>query len=124
MKRIQRLMIVVGMVSATWSICPVAAASGQAQPDSQTSTKNSAAGSLHQAYGTIRKIEGSQLTIESRDGHMMQVDATDAIKSSRTIILSVGRTINLLGSYDTTGMLHAQSIQRAKSSSAGWPPDR
>ena len=29
-----------------------------------------------------------------------------------------------LGLYDTKGMLHAQSIQRVKSSSAGWPPDR
>jgi hypothetical protein len=124
MKRIQRLMIVAGMVSATWSICAVAAAARQAQPDSQTATNNSVVGSLHQAYGTIRKIEGSQLTIESRDGHMMQVDATGAINSSRTIILSVGRKVKVLGSYDTKGMLHAQSIQRAKTSSAGWPLDR
>jgi hypothetical protein len=79
---------------------------------------------MHQVYGTIRHVDGSQLTIELRDQRMLQVDAAPAIKSYRTIILAVGRTVNVLGSYDAKGVLHAQSIQRAKSSSAGWPPDR
>jgi hypothetical protein len=123
MKRI-RLMIVVGMITATWSPHATAAPGGQAQSNSQTTTTNSAASSMHQVYGTIRHVDGSQLTIELRDQRMLQVDAAPAIKSYRTIILAVGRTVNVLGSYDAKGVLHAQSIQRAKSSSAGWRPDR
>lgn len=74
-------------------------------------------------YGTIRHLEGSQLTVEARGGRMVQVDATAAIKSYRTIVLTEGRAINVMGSYDAKGVLHAQAIQRAKSSSVGWPPD-
>jgi hypothetical protein len=123
MKRI-RFVIVAGMVAAAWSTCALAAAAWgqQAQTASQTAARD-AATSLHQLYGTISRVEGSQLTIEARDQHMVQVDATAAIKSYRTIILTVGRSINVLGSYDEKGVLHAQAIQRAKSSSAGWPPD-
>jgi hypothetical protein len=124
MKRIQ-LVIVSTVMTAAVSFCAAAAAwGGQAQPDSQTASKNSAAGSLHQIYGTISHIEGSQLTVEARDQHMVQVDATAAIKSRRTIILAEGVAINVLGSYDAKGVLHAQAIQRAKSSPAGWPADR
>jgi hypothetical protein len=125
MKRI-RLVVVAGMVITAWGTCAVAAAlrSAQAQTASQTAAKDNAAGALHQVYGTISHIEGSQLTIAARDQHMVQVDATAAIKSHRTIVLAEGVAINVLGSYDAKGVLHAQAIQRAKSSPAGWPPDR
>jgi len=124
MKRIQ-LVIVVGMMAAACGTRTAAATTwnGQAQPDSETATKASDAGSLHQVYGTIRRVEGSQLTVEARDRQMVQVDATAAIKSYRTIVLAAGRAVNVLGLYDAKGVLHAQSIQRAKRASAAWPPD-
>jgi hypothetical protein len=123
MKRIQ-LGIVVAIVTAACSVCAPAAAWGQqAQPAPQT-TINEPASSLHQLYGTISRIDGSQLTIEARNQRTVRVDATAAIKSSRVMIMSIGRAVNVLGSYDEKGVMHAQSIQRAKSSQAGWPPDR
>jgi hypothetical protein len=123
MKRVA-LVIVAGMLSATGNPCMATAAmwGGQAQSHSQTST-NASTNSLHHMYGTIRRVEGSQLTVEARGGRMVEVDATAAIKSYRTIALTVGRAINVLGFYDAKGVLHARAIQRAKSSSAGWPPD-
>jgi hypothetical protein len=122
MKRIRHVIVVMAMVAGTWSICGPAASGQQSQAAPQPGAQD-AAGSLHQLYGTISHIEGSQLTIEARDQRMVQVDATAAIKSRRTIILTAGRAINVLGSYDANGVLHAQAIQRAKSSSAGWPAD-
>jgi hypothetical protein len=122
MKRI-RSVIVAGMMAAAWSICGPAAACGQqAQTASLTADKD-AASPLHQLYGTISRVDGPQLTIEARNQRTVQVDASAAIKSSRAIVLGVGRSVNVLGSYDANGVLHAQSIQRAKTSSAGWPPD-
>ncbi|HXC42456.1 MAG TPA: DUF5666 domain-containing protein [Candidatus Dormibacteraeota bacterium] len=122
MKRI-RSVIVAGMMAAAWSICAPAAACGQqAQTASPTADKD-AASPLHQLYGTISRVDGPQLTIEARNQRTVQVDASAAIKSSRAIVLGVGRSVNVLGSYDANGVLHAQSIQRAKTSSAGWPPD-
>lgn len=123
MKRI-RLILVAGIATAAWGPCAMAAWGGEAQADSQTPATNSAASSLHRVYGIIRHVDGSQITIEAREQRMVQVDAASAIQSYRTIILAVGRAINVLGSYDAKGVLHAQSIQRAKSSSVGWPPDR
>lgn len=123
MKRIQ-LGIVAAVVTASWSVrVPPAARGQQAQQPSQTPAMN-AASPQHQLYGTISRIEGSQVTIEARNQRTVQVDAAAAIKSSRIIILSVGRAVNVQGSYDEKGVMHAQSIQRAKSSQAGWPPDR
>ncbi len=119
-----RLIIVASTAAVAWNTCAIIAWGGQVQPLSQTSTTSSAAGSLHQVYGIIRHVDGSQITIEAREQRMVQVDTTSAIRSYRTIILAVGRAVNVLGSYDAKGVLHAQSIQRAKSSSAGWPPDR
>lgn len=119
-----RLIIVAGTAVAALTIGATAVWGGQAKPNSQTPATNSASGSLHQVYGVIRQVDGSQITIEARDQRMVQVDAVPATQGNRTIILAVGRAVNVLGSYDAKGVLHAQSIQRAKSSSAGWPPDR
>lgn len=123
MKRIQ-LIIIASMATAAWTTYAIAAQDGQVPTNSQTSTTSSAVSALHQVYGTIRRVNGSEITIEAREQRMVQVDAAPAIQSYRTIILSVGRAVNVLGSYDAKGVLHAQSIQRAKSSSAGWPADR
>jgi hypothetical protein len=125
MKRIQVVMLA-GMAAGGWSICALATAAwnGQAQPHSQTETKSPPASSLHQLYGTVRRVEGSQLTIEARDGRSVQVDATAAIQSYRSVALPEGSAVEVSGSYDEKGVLHAQTIQRAKSSSAAGAPDR
>lgn len=79
--------------------------------------------SQHQISGTIRGIKGSLLTVETRDKRMLEVDAKTAIESHRTNPLVVGGFISASGTLDKKGLLHAQTIQRAKKPSA-WPPDR
>ncbi|HLK04586.1 MAG TPA: hypothetical protein VKT53_09110 [Candidatus Acidoferrum sp.] len=78
----------------------------------------------HALYGTIRSIEGSALTIETRDKKMVKVNTKAASESQRTGVLVVGRTILIHGSYDAKGILQASAIQRAKSSPTLWPEDK
>jgi len=75
-------------------------------------------------YGTIRSIDGSTLTIETRDKKMVKVNTKAAIESQRAGVLIVGRTVLVHGSYDAKGMLQASAIQRAKASPTLWPEDK
>jgi hypothetical protein len=75
-------------------------------------------------YGTIRSIDGSTLTIETRDKKMVKVNTKAAVESQRTGVLIVGRAVLIHGSYDAKGLLQASAIQRAKASPTLWPEDR
>jgi len=91
-------------------------------PSSFAKTPQSAAAESKETrravYGTIRSIEGSTLTIETRDKKMLKVNTKSAIESQRAGVLIVGRTVLIHGSYDAKGMLQASAIQRAKPSPA------
>lgn len=78
----------------------------------------------HQLSGKISRVQGSQLQIETRDKRLVEIDAETAIKSRRTNVLSVGGLITAVGAYDSKGVFHAQTIQRAKNSPTAWPADR
>jgi len=78
----------------------------------------------HAIYGTIRSIDGSTLTIETRDKKMLKVNTKPAIESQRAGVLIVGRTVLIHGSYDAKGALQASAIQRAKPSPTLWPEDK
>jgi hypothetical protein len=119
MKQFQLLIFTI-ILTGTWS----SSVNGQEPSASQSAAKTADSGSPHQIYGTIRSIKGSQLTIETRDKRMLRVDATTAIKTYRTVVLAVDRTINASGTYDAKGVLHAETIQRAKSSPTTWLADR
>jgi len=97
-------------------------------PSSFAKTPQSAAAESKETrravYGTIRSIEGSTLTIETRDKKMLKVNTKSAIESQRAGVLIVGRTVLIHGSYDAKGMLQASAIQRAKPSPALWPEDK
>ena len=78
----------------------------------------------HQIYGTIRSINSDRLTLETREKRLVEVDAAPAIKTYRSSVLNVGGTVIVQGQYDVKGVLHAETIQRAKVSPAIWPNDR
>jgi hypothetical protein len=78
----------------------------------------------HQIYGTIRSIKSDRLTLETREKRLVEVDAAPAIKTYRSSVLNVGGTIIVEGEYDAKGVLHAETIQRAKVFRAIWPADR
>lgn len=104
------------LLTGTWGLAAMAAPAFQA---AKGVDQNS-----HQIFGIIRAMRGSQLTIETRDKRTVAVDATVAVKTYHSSHLAVGGAVIVQGTYDAKGVLHAEAIQRAKSSQATWPPDR
>ena len=101
----------------------------QAQAANQTGKTESAAKPADQKatqeiYGTIQNIKGTLVTLQKRDGKLVQVDAKEAVKAQRSVPLVVGRAIAVKGTVDKVGILHAEILQRAKDSSVLWPADR
>lgn len=77
----------------------------------------------HELYGSITKAEGSRLTMRTRDGKEIEVDASAAIEAGRCVQLRAEGKIEVIGTYESGGVLHAESIQRAKAAEM-WPSDR
>jgi hypothetical protein len=115
MKRFQLLLFLIVLTG-------IGIAGGLAAPPQ--SAAKSADQKPHQIFGTIRVMKGSQLTIETRDKRMIEVDAATAMKTYRSAVLAVGGTVLVQGPMDAKGVLHAETVQRAKRSPAAWPGDR
>ncbi len=90
----------------------------------QTEAQPSPDASQREIFGKIGSIEGSRLTIRTRTGTVVQVDASAATAGGRSTPLVVGRAVDIVGMIDAAGTLHAERIMRAKESPALWPPDR
>ncbi len=80
----------------------------------------------HEVYGTIDSITGSRLVIRTRTGHRLDIDALPALTAHRSTLLFVGRLLDVVGTFDTAGVLHAKSLWTARvpRDTALWPPDR
>lgn len=87
-------------------------------------TEDAAAVWEHQLTGSILSVDGTRLRIEARDKRTVEVDATPAVQSHRASVLSAHGLVTIVGAYDAKGVLHAQTIQRAKSATTAWPADR
>lgn len=78
----------------------------------------------HQISGTVTKLAGTHLTIQTRDGKLLEVDATRARNSFRYPPLTAGSKITAAGSYNSSDVLEAELVFRAKRAPMTWPPDR
>ena len=78
----------------------------------------------HEVSGIIRSLNGSQFTLQLRNGRFVRVDAAAAMQGHQSAVLVVSRPFLVRGSYDATGVLHAQTILRAKGSQQLWETDR
>jgi hypothetical protein len=78
----------------------------------------------HQIAGTVKKIEGTRFSLETRHHKMVNVDVAKAQASFRYPAIAVGNGVVASGSYDAKGVLQAGTVFRSKSSPATWPPDR
>jgi hypothetical protein len=76
----------------------------------------------HQITGTIKTASWPTIVLSTRTGTEVTVDATDAIQSQ--LMAASGDTLTVIGIFQVNGTLLAQSITRAKSDPALWPPDR
>jgi hypothetical protein len=95
----------------------------------ETAKKESAAKPAEQKaarelYGRIQSLKGTLVTLQTRTGSLVQVEAKSAIEAQRSVPLVIGRAIAVKGTVDKVGVLHAEIIQRAKESSILWPVDR
>jgi hypothetical protein len=78
----------------------------------------------HQIYGTITSvINASQVTIKTRKGRLLKVDASVAIQNEQCIGLEVGAHVAVKGALDANGVLQGNIIQRAKDVDQLWPKD-
>jgi hypothetical protein len=78
----------------------------------------------HRISGKIISIKKMQLQVETRERQNVSVDASAAFKSRRVNAYLQGSMVTIYGTYGAKGVLHAQSIQRAKNLPSSWPPDR
>ena len=78
----------------------------------------------HAVYGTLLAAGELTMTLRTRTGATITVDATPAIAAHNSAVPVAGRAFLVRGTTDSSGILHASSILRAKPSPALWPPDR
>jgi hypothetical protein len=78
----------------------------------------------HRLTGIVRAIDGSRLSIETRDGKTVTVDYQPAAERVATVKPIVGKAVQALGDWDKDSVLQATSLQHAKPAAAIWLPDR
>lgn len=78
----------------------------------------------HEIFGTVRSITGAVITVAKRDGEMLRVDATDAMKGFRFAQPRVGHALVARGRYTQAGVLKAKTLLHAKDNPGLWPEDR
>lgn len=83
-----------------------------------------AAPSEHQVSGIVQSVAGSTLTLLTRSGSVVQVDAGPALAAHRVASLVIGGPVSAVGTLDGSGVLQAAAVSRAKASPALWPADR
>jgi len=81
-------------------------------------------GTVHEVYGKVQSIKETMIAIQTRTGSTVEVDSAGALKADRSSPIVVGHAICARGTIDKKGVLHADSIQRAKEQSVLWPADR
>jgi hypothetical protein len=74
--------------------------------------------------GWIDQINGTELVLRKRNGTHVTVDAKPAEDAFQSAPIGMEEAVTAIGTYDAQGVLHAQTIVRAKGSRDLWPPDR
>jgi hypothetical protein len=78
----------------------------------------------HELFGTISTVDGDMLTVATRTGALVNVDATEAVQAYQSVVLLVDEPVRMFGSYNAANVFQATVITRAKASPRLWPPDR
>jgi hypothetical protein len=73
--------------------------------------------------GTISAVQDSQLTITTRTGERIEIDAHPAMTSGMAAVMVPGRPVSILGTVDNGGSIRADVITREKGGPASWVPD-
>jgi hypothetical protein len=109
--------------SGIWFAMPQVPASKEI-PKKESAAKSAEQKPAREIYGKIQSLKGTLVTLQTRTGNIVQVDAKPAMEAQRSVPLVVGRAVAVKGTVDKAGILHAEILQRAKDSSILWPADR
>ena len=120
--RICMLVLVIAASGNGFAMAQTSAAKETTQKDS--AVKSAEQKDTREIYGKIQSFKGTLVTLQTRTGSVVQVDAKPAMEAQRSVPLVVGRAIAVKGTVDKTGVFHAEILQRAKDSSVLWPADR
>jgi len=74
----------------------------------------------HSVYGVLVAMQKGSLTLRTREGKLVTIDNSLAVKSYQSVIPVVGGALLVRGDYDQAGVLHATSILRAKNLKTLW----
>jgi outer membrane protein assembly factor BamB len=78
-----------------------------------------------QLTGTLIATSGAELTLRTRSGEKVGVDASAALERQRVTTLIVGQPYTVLATVRAAdGALIASSVMRAKPGTEAWPADR
>ena len=75
-----------------------------------------------QFWGTVRNIDGNEITLELRTGEMLKVDLTTALKNESSVMPVVGSRVVVNGTMNEKGVMEAETMLHAKGPSL-WGPD-
>ena len=78
----------------------------------------------NQVSGWVDKMNGTELMLRKRNGGHVAIDARPAQDAFQSVVIWMEEAITAEGYYDPQGVLHAQTIVRAKDFVALWPPDQ
>lgn len=74
--------------------------------------------------GVIVSIKGNQVTLRTRSGRLVHVDASDAQRKHLSVELEVGIPVKVLGVRSQGNTVKAKSVLHAQDLPALWEPDR
>jgi hypothetical protein len=92
-----------------------------AMPAAETAQYTPATGPLY--WGTIRKVDGSLVTLELRNGRTLPVDVSKVLPQATSDFGAIGRALAVAGTINPDGVLVATGIWRAKGAPL-WGADR
>ncbi|HTT82098.1 MAG TPA: hypothetical protein VMF67_01315 [Rhizomicrobium sp.] len=78
----------------------------------------------HEIFGTVERMNGSTITIIKRDGTPLLLDVSGAMQNFRYAAAEVGHALVARGTYDKSGVFHADVAFHAKDHPTLWPADR
>jgi hypothetical protein len=124
MKKIWICLLVLAVASIGNGIAVPRAHAAKQTAKKESATKAMEEKASREIYGKIQSIKGTMVTLQTRTGRVVQVDAKPAMEAQRSAPLVVGRAVAVKGTVDKAGTFHAETLQRAKDSSILWPADR
>ena len=74
-------------------------------------------------WGIIRRVEGSRITLELRNGHMLEVDASHVVPQATSDFGAIGRGLAVSGTMAPDDVFIATGLWRTKAP-ALWGEDR